>query len=112
MMLAAGNPNPEVRTTRRQARRSRGEITVEARIDQEPELLREIRRNRGDELSGLQTRSLPGRHTHICSRAGAHEPAGILLAPAASPISRPPRKRSGPANSSPPLGSKGPGAER
>ena len=46
MMLAAGNSNPDVRLTSRKARRSRGDITVEARIDEEPQLLREIRRNR------------------------------------------------------------------
>ena len=48
IMLAAGNTNPDVRFTTRKAHRSRANVTVDADIDDEQDLLTDMRRNPDD----------------------------------------------------------------
>lgn len=45
MMIAAGNANPDVRYTTRKAQRSRANVTVEAHVDDEDEVITDMRRN-------------------------------------------------------------------
>jgi hypothetical protein len=48
IMLAAGNSNPDVRYTTRKSHRSRGNVTVDAEIGDESDLLTDMRRNPDD----------------------------------------------------------------
>jgi hypothetical protein len=46
MMLASGTTNPDVRYTTRKAHRSRANVVIDADVDDEQDLLTDIRRNR------------------------------------------------------------------
>jgi hypothetical protein len=48
MMIASGTTNPDVRHTSRKAHRARGHVNVDVDIDDEQELLTDMRRNRDD----------------------------------------------------------------
>jgi hypothetical protein len=48
MMIAAGNTNPDVRTTASAAPRSKASVRVDAQIDNEEDVLRDMRRNPDD----------------------------------------------------------------
>jgi hypothetical protein len=48
MMIASGTSNPDVRHTSRKAHRARANVAVDVDIDDEQDLLTDIRRNRED----------------------------------------------------------------
>lgn len=48
IMLSAGDGAPDVRYTTRKAHRARGNVTVDAHIDDEREVLKDMRRNPDD----------------------------------------------------------------
>ena len=48
MMLAAGNFNPDVRTTGHAASKSRANVRVDVEIENEPDVLKDMRRNQDD----------------------------------------------------------------
>jgi hypothetical protein len=50
MMIASGTTNPDVRHTARKAHRARANVTVDVDIDDEQDLLTDIRRNRVDQV--------------------------------------------------------------
>ena len=51
MMIAAGNANPDVRYTTRKAQRSRANVTVTAHVDDEDDVITDMRRNPEDYAS-------------------------------------------------------------
>jgi hypothetical protein len=51
MMIAAGNANPDVRYTTRKAQRSRANVTVTAHVDDEDDVITDMRRKPEDYAS-------------------------------------------------------------
>jgi len=76
MMLASGTTNPDVRYTTRKAHRSRANVVIDADVDDEQDLLTDMRRNR--EAYEYQVPS-PPRTEHLHARGGGPEPWTCFL---------------------------------